>query len=540
MGDIKSDNNSTPSLKGKSLFDFADTLSIRVPTSCGRTGECHECIIQVTEGLENLSEKKDLESFLSPEFRLACQAVINNDKNDVSFNVLRRQPKILDKGNETKFSLNPSVILEDSQVIFRKDNRVLNEKMTPIYGVAVDLGTTTVVCSIIDLTNGEKIGTSSFENPQRFGGSDTLNRISYETTKFPGELKSVIISGLNFEIGELCKKNKIRRSYIYEMMVVGNTTMRDIFFGIDVASVGQKPYKSITQLELEKGKRDSTSLIYNSSDLGIRINKNGLIISPPLISSHIGSDITADLVSISADTHDENFILLDVGTNTEIVLGNKDNLVAASCPAGPAFEGGEVKYAMPGYDGAIEKFEINNGKEIYTTINNHPPQGICGSGLIDLLAALKSNSIINELGVLSNGGDHYEIINTNGINISRSDMSALAQAKAANYCGQSIALKNSSIDISKFDKLYLSGGFANYINVENAIKIGFIIDTPNAEIIKIGNSALQGAIMLLLDINLRSKFDNLVKSIKHIELETDENFFEHFVEGCQFKELSIM
>tara|TARA_B100000427_G_scaffold295237_1_gene274249 strand:+ start:551 stop:2173 length:1623 start_codon:yes stop_codon:yes gene_type:complete len=540
MGDIKSDNNSTPSLKGKSLFDFADTLSIRVPTSCGRTGECHECIIQVTEGLENLSEKKDLESFLSPEFRLACQAVINNDKNDVSFNVLRRQPKILDKGNETKFSLNPSVILEDNQVIFRKDNRVLNEKMTPIYGVAVDLGTTTVVCSIIDLTNGEKIGTSSFENPQRFGGSDTLNRISYETTKFPGELKSVIISGLNFEIGELCKKNKIRRSYIYEMMVVGNTTMRDIFFGIDVASVGQKPYKSITQLELEKGKRDSTSLIYNSSDLGIRINKNGLIISPPLISSHIGSDITADLVSISADTHDENFILLDVGTNTEIVLGNKDNLVAASCPAGPAFEGGEVKYAMPGYDGAIEKFEIHNGKEIFTTINNHPPQGICGSGLIDLLAALKSNSIINELGVLSNGGDHYEIINTNGINISRSDMSALAQAKAANYCGQSIALKNSSIDISKFDKLYLSGGFANYINVENAIKIGFIIDTPNAEIIKIGNSALQGAIMLLLDINLRSKFDNLVKSIKHIELETDENFFEHFVEGCQFKELSIM
>tara|TARA_Y100000996_G_scaffold68925_2_gene46489 strand:- start:1271 stop:2893 length:1623 start_codon:yes stop_codon:yes gene_type:complete len=540
MGDIKSDNNSTPSLKGKSLFDFADTLSIRVPTSCGRTGECHECIIQVTEGLENLSEKKDLESFLSPEFRLACQAVINNDKNDVSFNVLRRQPKILDKGNETKFSLNPSVILEDNQVIFRKDNRVLNKKMTPIYGVAVDLGTTTVVCSIIDLTNGEKIGTSSFENPQRFGGSDTLNRISYETTKFPGELKSVIISGLNFEIGELCKKNKIRRSYIYEMMVVGNTTMRDIFFGIDVASVGQKPYKSITQLELEKGKRDSTSLIYNSSDLGIRINKNGIVVSPPLISSHIGSDITADLVSISADTHDENFILLDVGTNTEIVLGNKDNLVAASCPAGPAFEGGEVKYAMPGYDGAIEKFEIHNGKEIFTTINNHPPQGICGSGLIDLLAALKSNSIINELGVLSNGGDHYEIINTNGINISRSDMSALAQAKAANYCGQSIALKNSSIDISKFDKLYLSGGFANYINVENAIKIGFIIDTPNAEIIKIGNSALQGAIMLLLDINLRSKFDNLVKSIKHIELETDENFFEHFVEGCQFKELSIM
>ncbi len=540
MGDIKSDSNRTPSLIGKTLFDFADTLSIRVPTSCGRTGECHECIIQVTEGLENLSEKKELESFLGPEFRLACQAIINNDSNNVSFNVLRRQPKILDKGNKTDFSLNPSVILNESKVIYKYDNRVLNEKITPIYGVAVDLGTTTVVCSIIDLISGKKIGTSSFENPQRFGGSDTLNRISYETTKFPGELKSVIISGINFEIGELCKKNKIRRSHIYEMVIVGNTTMRDIFFGIDVSSVGQKPYKSITQLELENGKRDSTALLFNSSELGIRINKKGLIVSPPLISSHIGSDITADLVSISADTHEENFILLDVGTNTEIVIGNKDNLVAASCPAGPAFEGGEVRYAMPGYDGAIEKFEINNGIETFSTINNNPPQGICGSGLIDLLAALKSNSIINELGVLSNGSDHYEINNSNGINISRSDMSALAQAKAANYCGQSIALKNSSIDINNFDKLYLSGGFANYINVDNAIKIGFIIDTPNAEIIKIGNSALQGAIMLLLDVNLRSKFDNLVKSIKHIELETDESFFEHFVEGCQFKELSIM
>ena len=527
MGDIKSDNNRTASSLGKSLFDFADTLSIRVPTSCGRTGECHECIIQITDGSENLSKKEDLESFLGPEFRLACQAKIINDKNDVSFNVLRRQPKILEKGKSRSLDLEPSVFIQEGKIIHKSEKTILSEKITPIFGIAVDLGTTTVVCSLVDLLSGKIIATSSFENPQRFGGSDTLNRISYETTKFPGELKSVIISGLNFEIGELCKKNKIRRSHIYELIIVGNTTMRDIFFGIDVAPVGQKPYKSITQLELEGGKRTTTSLLYNAFDLGIRINKKGKIISPPLISSHIGSDITADLVAISADTHEDNFILLDVGTNTEIVIGNKDNLVAASCPAGPAFEGGEVMYAMPGYDGAIEKFEINNGDEYFSTINGMPPQGICGSGLIDLLATLKSNSIINELGVLSDGSDYYELKNSNGIKISRSDMSALAQAKATNYCGQSIALKNSSIDINNFNKLYLSGGFANYINVENAIKIGFIIDTPNTEIIKIGNSALQGAIMLLLNVSLRSKFDNLVKSIKHVE-------------GCQFKELSVM
>ena len=539
-GYIYSDNKKTKSIKGKTLFDFADTLNIRVPTSCRRNGECHECIVQVSNGNDNLETKDQSEDFLTNDYRLACQAKINIDTSDIKFNVLRRQPKILEEFTNNKIVLNSKVIIKDDYVFDKKNNIVLSEKVTPIYGIAADIGTTTVACSLIDLGTGKIIGISSFENPQRFGGSDTLNRISYETTKYPGELQAVIISGLNFEIGELCKKNKIRRSHIYEMVIVGNTTMRDIFFGIDVAGVGQKPYKSITQLELEEGKSTTTSVSNKAKNLGIRINKNADVISPPLISCHIGSDVTADLISIDVENIKENFMLLDVGTNTEIILGNKDNLVAASCPAGPAFEGGEVTYAMPGYDGAIEKFSIDKGSQKYDTINNSDAQGICGSGLIDLLASLKSNSIINELGVLTNGDNFFELENTNGIKLSRSDMSALAQAKAANYCGQSIAIKRSGININEFKQLFLSGGFANYINVENAKKIGFLIDTPNANILKIGNSALNGAIIYLLDINSRLKIESIVNSIKHVELETDENFFDHFVEGCQFKELKVM
>ena len=539
-GYIYSDNKKTKSIKGKTLFDFADTLNIRVPTSCRRNGECHECIVQVSNGNDNLETKDQSEDFLTNDYRLACQAKINIDTSDIKFNVLRRQPKILEEFTNNKIVLNSKIIIKDDCVFDKKNNIVLSEKVTPIYGIAADIGTTTVACSLIDLVTGKIIGISSFENPQRFGGSDTLNRISYETTKYPGELQAVIISGLNFEIGELCKKNKIRRSHIYEMVIVGNTTMRDIFFGIDVAGVGQKPYKSITQLELEEGKSTTTSVSNKAKNLGIRINKNADVISPPLISCHIGSDVTADLISIDVENIKENFMLLDVGTNTEIILGNKDNLVAASCPAGPAFEGGEVTYAMPGYDGAIEKFSIDKGSQKYDTINNTDAQGICGSGLIDLLASLKSNSIINELGVLTNGDNFFELENTNGIKLSRSDMSALAQAKAANYCGQSIAIKRSGIDINEFKQLFLSGGFANYINVENAKKIGFLIDTPNANILKIGNSALNGAIIYLLDINSRLKIESIVNSIKHVELETDENFFDHFVEGCQFKELKVM
>lgn len=539
-GYIYSDNKKTKSLKGKTLFDFADTLNIRVPTSCRRNGECHECIVQVSKGNDNLETKDQSEDFLTNDYRLACQAKINIDTSDIKFNVLRRQPKILEEFTNNKIELNSKIIIKDDYVFDNKNNIVLSEKVTPIYGIAADIGTTTVACSLIDLGTGKIIGISSFENPQKFGGSDTLNRISYETTKYPGELQAVIISGLNFEIGELCKKNKIRRSHIYEMIIVGNTTMRDIFFGIDVAGVGQKPYKSITQLEFEEGKSATTSVSNKAKNLGIRINKNAEVISPPLISCHIGSDVTADLISIDVGNIEENFMLLDVGTNTEIILGNKDNLVAASCPAGPAFEGGEVTYAMPGYDGAIEKFSIDKGNQKYNTINNSDAQGICGSGLIDLLASLKSNSIINELGVLTNGDNFFELENTNGIKLSRSDMSALAQAKAANYCGQSIAIKRSGININEFKQLFLSGGFANYINVENAKKIGFLIDTPNANIMKIGNSALNGAIIYLLDINSRLKIESIVNSIKHVELETDENFFDHFVEGCQFKELRVM
>ena len=169
--------------------------------------------------------KDKSEDFLTNDYRLACQAKINIDTSDIKFNVLRRQPKILEEFTNNKIVLNSKVIIKNNFVFDKKNNIVLSEKVTPIYGIAADIGTTTVACSLIDLGTGKIIGISSFENPQRFGGSDTLNRISYETTKYPGELQAVIISGLNFEIGELCKKNKIRRSHIYEMVIVGNTNL---------------------------------------------------------------------------------------------------------------------------------------------------------------------------------------------------------------------------------------------------------------------------------------------------------------------------
>ena len=167
-GFIYSDNKKAKSLKDKSLFDFADTLNIRVPTSCRRNGECHECIVQVSNGQDNLSIKDQSEEFLTNDYRLACQAKINIDTSDIKFNVLRRQPKILDEFTEKNFVINSKVIIKDDKIFDKNNNITLSEKLTSVYGIAADIGTTTVACSLIDLISGKIIGISSFENPQRF------------------------------------------------------------------------------------------------------------------------------------------------------------------------------------------------------------------------------------------------------------------------------------------------------------------------------------------------------------------------------------
>ena len=311
--------------------------------------------------------------------------------------------------------------------------------------------------------------------------------------------------------------------------------MRDICFGLDVFSIGQKPYKSFTELEKEKGKRDSTVIYTTAKKMGIRINPNANVYGAPLIGSHVGSDVTADLLTIGIDNEEKNVVLVDVGTNTEIVVGNKTKLMAASCPAGPAFEGGEVTYAMPGYDGAIERFSLEGDQPKMKIIGNSKPEGICGSGLIDILSELKSNGIMNELGVFEKNAQNYVVSKEQEISLSRADVSALAQAKAANSCGQAIVIRKYPADLNSFSKIYLSGGFANYIDVENAKKIGFIVDLPNAEVIKIGNGSLEGATLMLLSRKLRNSIEKLVKTIEHVELETTDDFFNFFVEGCQFK-----
>ena len=534
MGTVKSDGRTCKLPVGKTIFDCADELEVQVPTSCFRTGQCHECIVEIRQGMEALQPRNEAESFLQESYRLACQAVISDADVDIEFSPLRRTPKILTDSNQTPvMDIDPVVTCQDGVVYY--NGEAIDKYRGHLYGLAIDLGTTTVVISLVNLENGRCITTSAFENPQRFGGSDIMHRISYDGI-YHGELRKAIISAINHEILQMEEEFGFVRQEIYEIVVAGNSTMRDILFKLDVQSIGQKPYKSMIEQAYLAGERETTSLIEKTRRLGIRANPKAKVYGLPLIASHVGADTAAVLAAVNMASKKETVMLIDVGTNTEVVIVHAGQMLAASCPAGPAFEGGLVKYGMPGYDGAIESVRWSNGQFEYDVIGDTQPHGLCGSGLIDLLAELRRHDQMTPKGVFADKKQYeLSIVPEHGITLSREDASNLAQAKAANYCGQFILIRHLGISPLDITECHLAGGFANYVDIENAIQIGFLASVPKDRITKIGNAAIQGAREVLISRQKRKSIEQLVKGIDHIELETTPDFFEVFVEGCQFK-----
>ena len=535
MSPVRLNEREVQAHSGKSLFDYADFMRVRIPSSCGRGGSCHECIVEVKEGAEGLTPHSRDEYFLSGSYRLACQAIVTDPSQSIEFTVLRRQPRILTEGIRRRIDPDPLVRRDGDEVTI--GGEPVDSYRGRILGLAVDIGTTTVAMNLVDLETAEIVATSSFENPQRFGGSDVMNRISFDRGRNRGEMRHAIISAINFEIGELTRQLEVHRRQIYEVVMVGNTTMRDIAFGVDVQSVGEKPYKSKVELEYEGGQRTGTALESNAQARGLRVFPKAFVYGGPIIGCHVGADVAAALLAVGMDEQEEPVMLVDIGTNTEVVIGNRHRMVAASCPAGPAFEGGEVTYGMPGYDGAVESVRIRDGRAEVATIGDAAVQGICGSGLVDLLAELRAHGLMSELGVLSGGARDFSFAPQQGMGLSRADISALSQAKAANYCGQYISLRHYGLPLEEISRLYLAGGFANYLNVANAREIGFIANFPSHRVAKVGNAALEGATIMLLSDQHRRSVESLVQGIEHIELETTADFFDIFVEGCMFKSM---
>lgn len=528
-------------------------MGIQVPTSCRKQGKCKECIVEVADGIECLSEPTDKERHLKGSFRLSCQALVRDAVGPragspaigrgtaeaspaIRCHTMRRGSMQIERDafglpQGRWAALEPAVTRDGERILL--DGEEIARGTGPIHGIAMDLGTTTIVLRLFDLERGEQVAGTSFENPQRFGGSDVMARISYDG-EHRGLMRRTLAGYLTRAIGEL----PADPASIYEMVVVGNSTMRDLFFGQDVYSIGQSPYQSITEIEMAEGKRSTTSLTSTGRRCLLPIHPRARVYGAPIISGHVGADAAACMLAVDIAHETRLVALMDIGTNTELIVGNQDRILAASCPAGPAFEGGAISCGMPALDGAIEDVALQSGGGFELgVIGGTEAQGICGSGLVDLMSELLRTGRMNAMGRFEDAGSRIMVDEANDIFLLESDVNELAQAKGANVAGLQVVCGSYGIDFGEIEVFYLAGGFGRHLKVDASRRIGLIPDLPDSRIVQVGNAAIEGACIALLSRSRRRELEESVARVEHCRLESHPSFFDFFVEGCQFKPL---
>jgi uncharacterized 2Fe-2S/4Fe-4S cluster protein (DUF4445 family) len=531
-------NRSAVVAPGTSVFDAAGALGVFVPTSCITQGKCKECMVEVAEGMAHLSPRTAAESHLTGNLRLSCQARVLPGAGVVRCHTMRRGEMRIERhaldlpADHTRVALQPCVTRDGDRVLL--DGKVIARSGGPIHGLAADLGTTTVVVRLFDLETGEVVADTSFENPQRFGGSDVMSRIHFDTHHKGKLLQRTLAGYLTHAIEEF----PVDPQSIYEMVVVGNSTMRDLFFRLDVYPIGQSPYRSITEVETRDGRRAVTSVTGTPRRLQLPIHPKGRVYGLPIVSGHVGADAAACMLAVDLAREERLVAVMDIGTNTELIVGNRHKILAASCPAGPAFEGGKILCGMPGLPGAIEKVRIRpDGSFATTVIGDVPPEGICGSGLVDSLSELLRTGRMNSLGRLEDGASEV-VVDARGerpVVLREADINELAQAKGANVAGLYIVLDRYGIRFEDLDVFYLAGAFGRHLDVGSARRIGLIPNLADDRIVQVGNAAIEGASIALLSRPKREELERLVRGVEHCRLETHPDFFHFFVEGCQFQ-----
>ncbi len=525
---------------GETLFAAAARAGIPVPSSCRGQGKCRECLLEINSGNELLGKRTPEEAHLSDRFRLSCCARSRPDTaaGIIEAKTLRRTTLRVEQGSVGATRLARLESGGTDRPVTREGDRVLIDGREvarcagAIHGLAMDLGTTTVVVRCVNLESGEIVATSAFENPQRFAGSDVMARIQYDVDHPGRMLQRTLLGYLARAIAEL----PVPGDSIFELTVAANTTMRDLFFGLDVRGIGQKPYRSQTEHACRAGLRPTTAIETTARSLRLPLHPAARVYGLPLIGGHVGGDAAACLLALQPHRSDAVVAIMDIGTNTELVFGNRQRLLAASCPAGPAFEGRAIQCGMPGLDGAIAHVRLDDDGAIRERdiLGGGEPLGICGSGLVDLLGELRRSGRLNELGRFVDGSDHFTVDEARAIAFRESDINELAQAKGANVAGLEIVAKRYGVPLAGLDRFYLAGGFGRHLDPGSARRIGLIPNLPDEKIEVVGNTAIEGATLALLSLSLRRELEEIVRTVEHVELETDPDFFEHFVSGCQF------
>ena len=430
-----------------------------------------------------------------------------------------------------------------------RDDEIINvlPEGTPYYGLALDIGSTKIAVFWVDLSNGAVIEQTGIMNPQIPYGEDVVNRISYANHgEFERKhLQEVLVMTINDHIIETSQNLNINRNQIVDMVVVGNTVIHHLFCGFPVKTLGESPYLPF----VKKG------LSIPASEIGINIADNANIYLPPIIAGYVGADHTAAILATRMASAKETVCLIDVGTNTEISLINHQVIRSCSCASGPAFEGAHIQDGMRAASGAIEKVQIDNDKITFQTINQKPPVGICGSGILSIAAEFHRNHIIDQRGVFQSNheltyeknGQKYVVVankmegdESYEIRVTRKDINEIQLAKGAIRSGIEILCKKSGIKPSDIDQFLIAGAFGTHLHLESAIEIGMFPDVDINRYHQIGNAAGVGARELLVNAALRIEAKDLVELIQYIELTVEPEFSNIYVQALYLERNDII
>jgi len=578
--------------EGKTIKEASQGLGVELESICGGKATCGKCKVTIQSGMGNLSPMEDGERKLLTRhqerdgYRLACVARIYGDvlvfvpeesragKQMVRKSVTERAIEIKPAVRKYYVELVPAA-LEQPQGDWERLQAELNssfdldhltidyqvllslQEVIPGlvdrgYGLAVDIGTSTVAGYLCDLSSGEVVATDAMVNPQVIYGEDVMSRIAYAISNKDGlrDMNQTIVKCLNQIAGRVALQAGMKRHGILDMTVVGNTCMHHLFLSIDPQYLGRAPFPPSIHHSLDvKGR-----------DLGLKISPGAYVHVLPIEAGFVGADNVGVLIAEEPDKQDEMVLTIDIGTNGELVLGNRAKLVSCSCATGPAFEGGHIKYGMRAAPGAIEKVEIDpdskearfkviGNAEWNTDLEAVKAKGICGSGIIDAIAQMFKAGILLRNGRFNTDletprlrvaeeGPEFVIawaddtsINQDII-ICQDDVGAVQLAKGAMYAGAKLLMRRLAVD--RLDKVVLAGAFGSYIDRESAATIGLFPDCALENIYAVGNAAGDGARIALLNVDKRREGNEIARQVEYIELTVESDFERQFAQAMYF------
>ena len=516
---------------GATILEAAGQAGIILNTVCGGVGTCGKCQVALQPGGRKV---------------LACQHRIEGNLTiEVPSESRFFEQQILHHGIDRQIEVAPSI----------HDQYPDLKTAEHLFGVAVDIGTTTVVAMLIDLADGRCRATAAVENPQIRYGDDVVSRIAH-TSVVGGldELHDTIVSCVNDLIERLCRETAVAASHIYELTVAGNTTMNHIFLKFPVEQLGQAPYKAYSTEAQDR----------NAGEMQIAINPRGNVHVIESIAGFVGSDITAVAVAVGMDEAEGMTLVVDIGTNGEIVLGTKDRMYAASCAAGPALEGARISQGGRAVEGAIEAVFVSgdDGGDIDVDVIGGPPaRTICGSGLIDAVAVLLELGLLDETGrfaekqsladklaapildrLIEQDGQPAFVLAHNGDNgnlrvvLTQKDIRETQLAKAAIRAGIQLLQKKAGITDEDIEQVLLAGAFGNYIRRESALAIGLLPNVGVEKVHFVGNAAGSGARMILVSSQCRNIAKAIATGIEYVEIAHEAQFQMVFAEALMFAE----